>query len=554
MARRGLRERLLYFALVPAIVLAVLVLGGVALRTTLQIEKSRQQTVFDATLTLADERVDRLDKVIIAQDNVVAAHVDLDKLDSIARRWIPTAARETPTVRAILVLDMDHDEHDVLAFASRAPSPGGPEDDSFRRLFLARLFPQLNVAGSVEELRHLHSVIEGQSLLISYWQRLHLGRRYLIVAWHDVPRLVHDVLPRLYRDIDRGNSRMNVVDEEGRIVFGPPIKGGGFTVGRPFPTTLYNWRLQVGLTTAEELGQKVERQRLLEIVMVAFAVIVAIAGVAIVVIAAVKERRLAALKSDFVANVSHELKTPLALVRMFGEMLLSERVPSEAKKKQYLQIIVSESERLTALIENVLDFAKVERGKAAYEFASGQVEEVTARAVEVFRYRAEREGMEVNLRAEGGLPPTSIDGRAIELAVINLLDNAFKYAKDGGRIDVDVALSARFVRVRVSDRGPGIDPEDRARIFERFVRGRTSAETRVRGSGIGLSLVKHIAESHGGTIKVTSPITEDARGCTFELAIPVDRTAPRAALPGPTATATPPPKDDVAPAAGSKVA
>ncbi|MEP7119731.1 MAG: HAMP domain-containing sensor histidine kinase [Byssovorax sp.] len=531
LARRGLRERLLYFALVPAIVLAVLVLGGVALRTTLQIEKSRQQTVFDATLTLADERVDRLDKAIIAQDNVVAAHVDLDKLDSIARRWIPTAARETPTVRAILVVDMDHDEHDVLAFASRASAPGGPEDDTFRRLFLTRLFPQLNLGGNVEELRHLYSVVDRQSVLVSYWQRPHLGRQYLIVAWHDVPRLVHDVLPRLYRDIDRGNSRMNVIDEEGRIVFGPPIKGGGFTVGRPFPTTLYNWRLQVGLTSADELGQKVERQRLLEIGMVLFAAIVAIAGVAIVVIAAVKERRLAALKSDFVANVSHELKTPLALVRMFGEMLLTGRVPNEDKRKQYLQIIVSESERLTALIENVLDFAKVERGKAAYDFATGQVEEVVARAVEVFRYRAEREGMEVGLRVDEGLPAASIDGRAIELAVINLLDNAFKYAKDGGRIDVDVTCAARFVRVCVSDRGPGIDPEDRARIFERFVRGRTSGETRVRGSGIGLSLVKHIAESHGGTIQVKSPISDEVRGCAFELSIPVDRATPRSPPP-----------------------
>ena len=552
MARRGLRERLLYFVLVPAIVLAVLVLGGVALRTTVQIEKSRQQTVFDATLTLADERVDRLDKGIIGQDNVVAAHVDLDHLDSIARRWIPTAARETPTVRAILVLDMDHEEHDVLAFASRAPLPGGPEDDTFRRLFLTRLFPQLNLAGNVEELRHLHSVIDRQSLLISYWQRPHLGRQYLIVAWHDVPRVVHDMLPRLYRDIDRGNSRMNVIDEEGRIVFGPPIKGGGFTVGRPFPTTLYNWRLQVGLTSAEELGQKVERQRLLEIGMVLFAAVVAITGVAIVVIAAVKERRLAALKSDFVANVSHELKTPLALVRMFGEMLLEGRVPSEDKRKQYLQIIVSESERLTALIENVLDFAKVERGKAAYEFASGQVEEVVARAVDVFRYRAEREGMDVRLRIEEGLPPASIDDRAVELAVINLLDNAFKYAKEGGRIDVDVTRAARLVQVRVSDRGPGIDPEDRARIFERFVRGRTSAETRVRGSGIGLSLVKHIAESHGGSIVVTSPITDDARGCAFELSIPVDRAAPRA-LPSPSAAATLPPEGDAA-SPGPKVA
>src|ERR1700749_3251638 len=107
MPRRALTGQLFYFALVPAIVLAVLVLGGVALRTTLQIEKARQQTVFDATLSLADERVDRLDKLIIAQDNVVAAHVDVANLALIARRWLPTAARETRTVRAILVLDMD---------------------------------------------------------------------------------------------------------------------------------------------------------------------------------------------------------------------------------------------------------------------------------------------------------------------------------------------------------------------------------------------------------------------------------------------------------------
>jgi two-component system phosphate regulon sensor histidine kinase PhoR len=523
MPRRALRENLFYFALVPAIVLAVLVLGGVALRTTLQIERARQQTVFDATLTLADERVDRLDKLIIAQDNVVAAHVDLGNLATIPRRWLPTAARETPSVRAILVLDMDHEEHDVLAFASRAP---GPEDDTFRRLLVTRLFAQMNFAGVVEELRHLHHVVDGQSVLVSYWQRLYAGQRYLVVAWHDVPRLVHDVMPRLYRDIDRGQSRMNVVDEEGRIVFGPPIKGGEFTVGRPFPTTLYNWRLQMALASAEQLGPKVERQRTVEIGMVLFAALVAIAGVAIVVLASVKEQRLAALKSDFVANVSHELKTPLSLVRMFGEMLLSGRIQSDDKRRQYLTIIVAESERLTALIENVLDFAKVERGKAGYEFAPGSLGEVVARAVEIYRYRAEREGMEVSVRLDEGLPLCSLDARAVELAVINLLDNALKYAKDGGRVDVTVTRKGRWVTVRVSDLGPGIEAEEQGRIFERFVRGRHAGETRARGSGIGLALVKHIAESHGGRVRVESPVTEDRRGSAFEISIPVASEAP----------------------------
>jgi two-component system phosphate regulon sensor histidine kinase PhoR len=528
MPERAQREKLFYFALVPVIVLAVLVLGVLSLRTLPQIEKARRQTVLDATLTIADERVDGLDKLIIAQDNVVAAHVDLASLTAISRRWLPTAARETPSVRAILVLDMDHDEHEVLAFASRAP---GPEDDAFRRRLITRLLPQMKLGDPIEELRHLHQVLEGQSLLISYWQRSYLGQRYLVVAWHDVPRLVHDVMPRLYRDINRGNSRMNVVDEEGRIVFGPPIKGGEFTVGRPFPTTLYNWRLQAALTSAEQLGPSVERERAMEIGIVGLAALVAITGIVIVVVASVKERRLATLKSDFVANVSHELKTPLSLVRMFGEMLLSDRIASDEKRRQYLGIIVAESERLTALIENVLDFAKVERGKVAYDFAPGDVGEVVARAVDVYRYRAEREGMEVSLRIAEHLPRASLDARAFELAVINLLDNALKYARDGGRVDVEVIHAdhdggsrpkspGRWLWVRVSDRGPGVALDEQDRIFERFVRGRHAGETRARGSGIGLSLVKHIAESHGGSVRVVSPITEDERGSTFEVSIP----------------------------------
>ncbi|MEZ4294151.1 MAG: HAMP domain-containing sensor histidine kinase [Polyangiaceae bacterium] len=515
MKSEGTSHKLLYFALVPAIVAAVLVLGGIALRTTLQIEKARQQSVVSATLAVATERVDRLDKLVIEQDNVVAAHADLASLRAIGDRWLPTAARETPTVRAILVLDMDHADHEVAAFASRSP---GREDDTFRRILVNRLLPQMNLTGQTEELRHLHHVLDGQSYLVSYWQRTHLDRRYMVVAWHDVRRVVHDILPRLYRDIDPG-SRMNVIDEEGRIVFGPPIKGGEFTVGRPFPTTLYNWQLQVALTTAEELNQKVENQRMVELAMVGLAGAVALAGLAIVLAGSMKERRLALLKSDFVANVSHELKTPLALIRMFGEMLLLERVATPEKRRQYLQIIMSESERLTALIENVLDFAKVERGKSAYSFAPGDVGEAVSRAVEIFSHRAEREAMNVVLTIAPDLPRAMLDARALELATINLIDNAFKYAKAGGKVDVTVTTDRRSVQVRVRDYGAGIDPDDEARIFERFVRGKRAGEAQVRGSGIGLALVKHIAESHGGRVSVESAPAPE-RGCVFTLEIP----------------------------------
>jgi two-component system phosphate regulon sensor histidine kinase PhoR len=241
-----------------------------------------------------------------------------------------------------------------------------------------------------------------------------------------------------------------------------------------------------------------------------------ILGLIVVVVAAARERKLSNLKSDFVANVSHELKTPLSLVRMFSELLQSGRVDSDEKRRQYLQIIVGESERLAALIENVLDFAKVERGRQAYEFTDGPLGEVVTRAVEVCRLRAEREGVDVELDIAQGLPVLRRDERAIEIAVINLVDNALKYASSGGRISVSVKRAGDDLEIRVADQGPGIASEDKKRIFERFVRGRVAEGKQVRGSGIGLALVKHIAEAHGGRAWVEDgPV----RGSVFVIAL-----------------------------------
>ncbi len=515
MAERTRREQVLTFLLTPAVVLAVLVLAVITFRTTFQIEKLRQRSVIEATLSLANEKTDRLDKRIIEEDNVIIAEVDATELGSLARRWLPTAARETPTVRAVLVLHL-RGQNEVLDFASRAP---GPEDDAFRQLFIYRIIPQLELTRPpVDELRHLHKVFGNQTYLISYWQREYGGERYLIAAWHDVPRIVHDFFPRLFED-SSGHARLHVIDEEGRTVFGSALRGNEFTVGRPFQTTLYNWRLQVALTAAEELGASVERRRELEMIMVAFSFVVVISGVVIVVVAAERERRLAVLKSEFVANVSHELKTPLSLVRMFGELLASGHIRSEEKRKQYLNIIVGESERLTALIENVLDFARLERGKAAYHFEDGSVSEVATRAVEVYRYRAEREGVDVTLDTQPLVPTTLIDERSLELALINLLDNALKYAKEGKRIEVSVGMRGhRAIEIRIKDYGPGIAVEEQRRIFQRFVRGQGARERQVRGSGIGLSLVEHIAKSHGGQVWVES---EPGAGATFFLTIPI---------------------------------
>ena len=539
------RDRLKQFVLLPLVVAAVGILAYFTFRTTLQIDTLRQQSVLEATLGLATEKASRVDRQIIDQDNVVMAVADPARIEVLAERWLPTAQRETPSVRAILVLD---ESRTVLAFASRATGALA-EEEGFRRLLVDRMLGDMELgAQAPDELRHLHREYAQQSYLLSYWQRIHEGRRYVVVAWHDIGRIVRETLPMLYAEPSTPGtpvppvpprssaaSRVNVVDEEGRIIYGPPLRSGEFTVGVRFPTTLYNWRVQVSPLASEELASRVENRRLLEITMVSLSCIVIIVGAIAIVLVAEKERRISALKSEFVANVSHELKTPLALVRMFAEMLQSGRVSTEAKKKEYLDIIVRESERLSALIENVLDFARLERGRGSYEFLEGDIGDAVTRAANVYRYRAEREGVKLVLEVEPSLPRARIDERAIQLAVINLVDNALKYAPGGETITIRACAHEGGVRVEVRDQGPGVAPEDRQRIFERFVRlsSSRSPQSPVRGSGIGLALVKHIAESHGGRAWVESeigpgsaPAERPGPGSTFTFTIPARRVLP----------------------------
>lgn len=521
------QTRLLTFLILPAIVLAVLVLVSVMFRSSLQLERLRQQSVVEATLLLANEKADRLDKRIIEQDNAVSSLIDFNDRTRFGSEWLKVAAVQTPTIRAVLVVDLSSPYHEVIAFASRAP---GLEDERFRRLLLFSMFQDLRLGGpNPEQLRHLHRTYGGQNYLLSHWERRHEGRRHLVVAWHDVPRIVHELFPSLYGDADQ-QSRVNVVDADGRIVYGPPLSRGRLTLGRQFETTLYKWRLNVAMASAEELAEAVERRRMLEIVLVVLSGLVVIAGLIVILVAAARERKLSNLKSDFVANVSHELKTPLSLVRMFGELLQSGRVDNEEKRRQYLQIIVSESERLGSLIENVLDFAKVERGKAGYEFTRGDVGEVVQRAVEACRLRAEREGVVLELHVEPGLSKVSLDERALEIAIINLVDNALKYAPGSARIKVGVSQQDGRIAIGVADEGPGIAPEYRKRVFERFERGGSATAKQVRGSGIGLALVKHIAEAHGGKVWVEP---NQPKGSRFVFTLRLDQESPKG-LPGPT--------------------
>lgn len=507
------QKRRVTYLLMPAIVAAVLVVGAFLYRASRQIEQVRKLSVIEATLSLANEKADRLDRLIIEQDNAVSSLVDVAAPQDVAQRWLPTAARETPTVRAVLVIDLSSRDGQVLGFASRSP---GPEDEAFRRLVVRRLRADLELGRAPpEELRHLHRTYGSQSYLVSYWQRALAGRRYLVLAWHDVPRLVHDVFPRLFAD-HGGKARVAVADEEGRPVYGSSVRAGELTVGRPFPTTLYGWRISVTLTSADELGERIERRRTLELVLVAIACCVIIAGVGFVLVAVEQERRLSAQKSEFVANVSHELKTPLSAIRGYAETLVDGALDERATALRFSERILDQCRRLGALLDDLLTLSRLEGAEPFRDIERVDLREVAGQAAELVAAAAGERKVAVGL-VPGG--PVTVDGDAdglLRLAA-NLLDNAVKYNRPGGRVDVRIERRGDSAVLEVADDGIGIASVHLSRLFERFYRVDKGRSRDEGGTGLGLAIVKHVAQAHGGRVEVDS---EPGRGSTFRVVLP----------------------------------
>lgn len=515
-SRSPRRATLLRALSLTAIVAASAFLGWWTWQTTAALERLGERSVIESTVLLVREKIDRVESTLIAADNAVLHLLNPDDLDDLAVRWPALAERISPTVRSVLVLDA---AGRVLRHVSREESP----ETASTRATLPGLLDQglrdeLGLDHPVGAHRHFHGTVAGQSVLVTHFVRAQGLRRYHVLLETDLDYVLGEVLPRLFDDpLARG--RFNITDETNQLVYGRALtRAGDFLVSAPFPTTLYKWRLSIIPRQAPELEQRARRRRYVEASYVGLSLLVIVVGVLFLVYAVRKEERLNQLKSDFIATVSHELKTPLSLVRMFAEMLASDRVPTPEKRAQYLDIIVRESERLSALIDNVLDFARLEGGRASYEFVEADLADVVGRAVSHFRYRQQRDKPQVELDAPTPGPTVRLDARALELMVFNLLDNAFKYAGDSETVRVRVRADGRRALLEVEDQGPGIDPEDARRVFERFYRGRAARRGQARGSGIGLALVQHIARAHGG--QATVHPAAGPHGALFRVAFP----------------------------------
>jgi signal transduction histidine kinase len=231
-----------------------------------------------------------------------------------------------------------------------------------------------------------------------------------------------------------------------------------------------------------------------------------------------REVRIAELRSQFVSNVSHELKTPLTAIRMFAEALQLEYATDPKAHKEYLDTIVNESERLTRLLNNVLDFSRIDRGQRNYRMEPVLLAEVVRAAAQTMQYPLKDQGFFLSLRVDDQIPRVLIDRDAILQAILNLLTNAVKYSGRSRNIELQLSAKNGSAIIQVTDHGIGIPESEQHRIFEKFYRSSIPENHAIAGTGIGLALVAHIVEAHGGTVRVQS---NPGEGSTFSICLPL---------------------------------
>jgi signal transduction histidine kinase len=283
----------------------------------------------------------------------------------------------------------------------------------------------------------------------------------------------------------------------------------------PFP-----WRLIVTQTALENLKGSAFKENIISGILLAFVVALMCLGTVMILRDISRESATTRHKTEFVHNVSHELKTPLTLIRLYGETLKDQKDLPEENRKEAYEIITRESERLSYMINNVLDFSRIETGKKEFNLKSGCLDEAIRETLDLYRPHLEKKGFTVHVKIENSLPPLDFDREAVASVVVNLLSNCMKFSADKKEVFVRLFRKDNDAVLQVEDKGIGISPKEIHKIFQRFYRSQNSIFSGSAGSGLGLTIVKHIAEAHGGKIEVES---EEGKGSVFSVVLPFSK-------------------------------
>lgn len=364
-------------------------------------------------------------------------------------------------------------------------------------------------------------------LSVIFWSRAARDPQLIFGTQIDLPKLERElgVLVQQAAPELRGEIRAALLNDAGKPV---AVSAPGFRANwkRPFVATeigetLPHWEVGIYLLDPSRLTRSAEAVKLTLGLLIGVLVLAIGVGSWLIVADLNRQLRLARQKTDFVSNVSHELKTPLTSIRMFSELLADERVIDPAKQRSYLGIITAETARLTRLINNVLDFARLERGEKKYQFQRCDLIEIARETVEAYRPQLEANGFRLDCEFASAPLPVRADRDALAQVIVNLLSNAEKYSDRQKEVAVRLKSKAAplpCVELTLSDRGLGVPTGCGERIFEQFYRAHDSLASGIQGSGLGLTLARQIARAHGGDVTYGP---REGGGSCFTLRLPL---------------------------------
>ncbi len=361
--------------------------------------------------------------------------------------------------------------------------------------------------------------IMDEQFILLYWKKV--GEEKIMGCEIDVEKLKERIIAAL-PPVYNSSRILTVLDFKGSPVLTPQIKRDYDWkmpfVSREISELLPRWEVAAYITSPELITRRARFTQLVigMLVMVFFASI--ITGIVLIYRSLKTELQLARQRTTFVANVSHELKTPLTSIRLFSEILREGRQTDPARRRKYLDIMVSETERLTRLINNVLDFSRSRKGTRIYDKSVFDAALLTSELVENQRVRLEHNHYTLSLRMTKFPLEVEADPEALKQVILNILSNAEKYSSSHRWIEVSVGREEGFAVIEVEDRGIGIGAKDASRIFDEFYRADDSLTSKVRGTGLGLTIARQIMRDQGGDI-CFSPARPN--GSVFAIRLPL---------------------------------
>jgi signal transduction histidine kinase len=395
--------------------------------------------------------------------------------------------------------------------------------------FLEReAIPKMTERGSLNRLREVNSTgrffaEDGEKdCFVSYCafpEFMDKKTFYGGLCW-DLDFLKRDVLPGMLGDLEKNlKLHLRIIDNKNlNVLTGNEESISNEALSLSFRQFPLPWSLMVTQPALDDVLRTTRRDNVFYGVLLGFVVVLMVLGAILIARDISRESETTRLKTEFVHHVSHELKTPLTLIRLYGETLQRKKNLAKSEQTEAYEIITKESERLSYLINNVLDFSRIEMGKKEFDFKKGDLVSVIRDTLDSYRYHLEKKGFLIREDIATDLPIVMFDEEGIASILINLLSNAIKFSPTKKEVTVRLFQRDDHVILQVEDKGIGISSKEIPRVFEKFYRSGDVKAADAKGSGLGLTLVKHITEAHRGQVEVKS---EPGQGSTFSILFPI---------------------------------